>query len=112
MTPSENICLDTGNGKVLEDLDANSSCEKLDGIDHSKTVGPGDSGEAITGSNKEQSCPREEKGWLGRLARVCASHLSPDHPCVQHLKEHGFDLGAAEDFDRFTTNPSILGGRR
>ena len=54
----------------------------------------------------------EEEGWLKELARVCVTRLPPDHPCLEYIKGQGFDLGASGDFDRFTGNPSPLGGRR
>ena len=112
MTPEERNCHVTCSGGDVKDTVVNSPSGNLIRDDHSKSVGSGDSEVTITGGRQEQSCFGEEKGWLGKLARVCATQLSPDHPCVEYLKSHGFDLGTTVDLNRFTGNPSVLGGKR
>jgi hypothetical protein len=52
------------------------------------------------------------EGWVEELARVSSTHLPPSHPCLEYLKGHGFDLGTDDDLNRFTGNPSPLGGKR
>ena len=84
-------------------------------VDHSIEQGFGDSAvTVIPVRNKSESVsdPGVEEGWVEELTRVCVTHLSPDHPCLEYLKEQGLDLGVSMDFERFTGNPSPLGGRR
>ena len=66
---------------------------------------------AIEGES-EKSGTGEEEGWVMELTRVCGTHLPPDHPCLEYLKGHGFDLGTKGDLNKFTDNPSPLRGRR
>ena len=54
----------------------------------------------------------EEKLDLEELTRVCSARLPPDHPCLRYIKGQGIDLGTSDDFDRFNSNPSPLGGKR
>ena len=45
-------------------------------------------------------------------AMVCGTRLPPDHPCLEYLKERGLDLGTESDLQKFTSNPSLNGGKR
>ena len=62
--------------------------------------------------NEESSNTGEEEGWLKELTRACGVHLPPDHPCLSYIRGQGLDLGTSGDFDKFTGNPSPLGGKR
>ena len=53
-----------------------------------------------------------EEGWVEEFTRVCSAHLPPDHPCLEYLKGQGLDLGVTRDLNKFTGNPSPLGGKR
>ena len=83
-------------------------------VDQLTSSGSRDSALSVTrraGETVQSDC-RGEEAWVDVLTRVCVSHLPLDHPCSEYLKGRGLDLGVPDILERFTVNPSLLGGKR
>ena len=108
-----NVCQDTSTIEGIEVLVVSPTESMLGECDQLPTCNV--SGADTTIANEEQTDLSDvsvKEGWVEEFTRVCSTHLPPDHPCLEYLKGRGLDLGAAQDFDKFTGNPSPLGGKR
>ena len=108
---SEESSHDTVSSESQGELGVKATSRKECGADHPEPSGASAPVVPVV-LCEDQETTGEEENWMVELARVCVAHLPPDHPCLGYIKGQGLDLGAPDDFDKFTGNPSPLGGRR
>ena len=96
-----------------ESLSVSTSSKKGEGTDH-----PGNHEAGETNATSAQGCAAGkptvglEESIAKELVKVGGTRLPPGHPCLEHLKGCGFDLGTDSDLHRFTRNPSVTDGKR
>ena len=113
VTPERIACQNIIAGETVSELTVDSIGHVGIGIGHSDPDESKDCSTTIAeGCKLEKSSTVGMEGWVEELTRVSSTHLPPGHPCLEYLKGHGFDLGTEDDVNRFTGNPSPLGGKR
>ena len=82
-----------------------------------RSASGGASGANRDSADTDRVCDRkavlvEEVDSQEWVSGVCEPQLPPDHPCCQYIREKGLDLGVPRALNRFTGDPSPLGGKR